>query len=101
MNRPDATLVTDEFANVARLLVHACVRGQWRLKPPAKDGAVKAALAGDLRMILGEHRRLWMARNRPGGLQDSARRLETRLTDYADSGVKATARRAGPSTVKM
>lgn len=83
MNRPDATLVTDEFANVARLLVHACVRGQWRLKPPAKAGAVKAALAGDLRVILGEHRRLWMARNRPGGLQDSARRLETRLTDYA------------------
>ena len=44
--------------------------------------AGKRRLAGDLRVILGEYRRLWMARNREGGLQDSARRLETRLAEY-------------------
>jgi hypothetical protein len=83
MNRPDAALVTDEFANAARMLLHACARGQWRLNPTAKARVTKAALARDLREILGEHRRLWSARNRPGGLQDSARRLEARLNDYA------------------
>jgi DNA polymerase III psi subunit len=82
MARPDAVLIQDEFANAARMLVHACDRGQWRLKPAAKAGTVKVKLARDLRMIIGEHRRLWLARNRPGGLKDSIRRLETRLSDY-------------------
>jgi hypothetical protein len=35
-----------------------------------------------MRDILGEHRRLWGARNREGGLQDSTRVLEQRLTEY-------------------
>ncbi len=82
MNRPDAALITDEFSNTARMLEHACTRGQWRLKPATQASAKKTALAQDMRILMGEHRRLWMARNRPGGLQDSARRLETRLNDY-------------------
>ena len=83
MARPDATLVVDEFTNAARMLQHACDRGQWRLSSSGK-GAGKERLARDMRLILGEHRRLWLARNRPGGLQDSARRLEARLSDYTE-----------------
>ncbi len=82
MARPDAALIQDEFANAARMLVHACDRGEWRMKPAAKTKTVKQSLARDLRMIIEEHRRLWMARNQPGGLKDSLRRLETRLSDY-------------------
>lgn len=80
MRRPDAALIVDEFANAARMLQHACERGRWRLSRSGVDAG--NALAREMRTILGEHRRLWLARNRPGGLQDSARRLENRLADY-------------------
>jgi hypothetical protein len=32
-------------------------------------------LLADYARLLGEHERLWLARNRPGGLDDSLRRL--------------------------
>jgi hypothetical protein len=38
-----------------------------------------------MRTILGEHSRVWTARNRVGGLQDSTRVLEERLREYAGS----------------
>jgi hypothetical protein len=82
MERPDAALIRDEFANAARMLRHACDRALalWRGGPAT--ARVRRALAADLRVILGEHRRLWMARNREGGLQDSVRSLEQRLAEY-------------------
>lgn len=62
---PDADLVADEFMNAGRMLVAACDRG-CRLP------------VGGLNTIIAEHRRLWLARNRPGGLADSLRNLELR-----------------------
>jgi hypothetical protein len=53
MQRADARLIQAEFVNAARLLLWACDRG------------------GDASVILAEHRRLWLARSRPGGLPDS------------------------------
>ena len=41
-------------------------------------------LASGMRTILGEHRRLWSARNRVGGLQDSERVFEERLREYQE-----------------
>lgn len=73
MERPDAELIQAEFAQAARMATHACDRAL----PTNND-----ALAADLREIIAEHRRLWLARNRPGGLADSAARLEARLKDY-------------------
>jgi hexosaminidase len=82
MERPDGALIRDEFDNAARMLRHACDRALalWRGGPAT--ARVRRALAADLRVILGEHRRLWMARNREGGLQDSVRSLEQRLAEY-------------------
>ena len=54
MQRPDAALIKAEFANTARLLLAAC-------EPERVDS----------KTIVDEHRRLWLARNRPGGLADS------------------------------
>jgi hypothetical protein len=34
--------------------------------------------------IIAEHRRLWRARNRPGGLGDSCRVLQQRLAKYKE-----------------
>jgi hexosaminidase len=44
---------------------------------------VPEQLASQMRTILGEHRRLWSARNRVGGLQDSESVFEQRLQEYA------------------
>ncbi len=78
----DAALVRDEVANGARMLRHACQRGicLYGVEP---DAHIRGSLLEDLVWVLGEHRRLWMARNREGGLQDSAARLQERLSDYA------------------
>lgn len=64
MDRPDAALIVAEFAHAAALMQRACAIGRATLDErtlPRDDAWV------------AEHRRLWLARNRPGGLEDSAR----------------------------
>jgi hypothetical protein len=62
-------LVTDELRNAARML-HLCISiGRRKLDlPPGRPVAVEE--------IVSEHTRLWLARNRPGGLEQSLARLE-------------------------
>lgn len=67
MRRTDAALIQTEFANAGRLLLAACDPGK-----------------ADFPAILKEHRRLWLARNRPGGLEDSCRVLAERLREHAE-----------------
>jgi hypothetical protein len=71
MDRPDAALIHDELANTVRLLLFACDRGL--------DQSGRTAPASEAQAILTEYRRLWLARNRPGGLRDSAGSLATAL----------------------
>ncbi len=79
MDRPDAALIRDEFRNAAAMLRHACRRGLWKPDPSAES---PIALTAEMAGIIGEHRRLWLKRNRPGGMEDSAHRLISRLADY-------------------
>lgn len=74
MARPDAALIASEYELAARMLRHACRRGQLMAQGPGAQSL--AALDADLREIIGEYRRIWLARNRPGGLADSAGRLD-------------------------
>lgn len=60
MDRADAAIVRDEFANAAALLHDACRIGRGDAEHVDPKHAP-------------EHRRLWLARNRPGGLEDSIR----------------------------
>jgi hexosaminidase len=83
MDRDDAQITRDEFANAARMMLHACNRGTAMLEGTLDSAEKRDELASDMRTILGEHRRLWTARNRVGGLQDSERVLEERLKEYA------------------
>ena len=76
MARADAALIADEFRNAAAMLR---LSSRYGLACLASRSPRCGELAPELRRIIGEHRRLWLARNRPGGLQDSARRLEKRL----------------------
>jgi hexosaminidase len=82
MDREDAEITSDEFANAARMMLHACRRGTAVLEGTLGSTEIQEELAAEMNIILGEHRRLWTARNRVGGLQDSERVFEERLREY-------------------
>ncbi len=69
---PDADLIKREFDNAAQMLRHGAKRILFQLD----DSSLRAAdLVADLDAIEVEYRNLWLARNRPGGLDDSVARL--------------------------
>ena len=82
MSRPDADLIRREFSNAAQLLRHACRRASAVLAGSLADDGVRDALDQDMQALIAEYRQLWLARNRPGGLEDSAGRLERARADY-------------------
>jgi hexosaminidase len=85
--RPDAALVGEELAHAAALLRHACERVELALEPGGLDEpGRRAALAGELRRLTREQRRLWLTRSRPGGLDDSLAHFGAALADYAPAG---------------
>jgi len=57
-----APLLAAEFANAAAMLRYACRLGRGEGSEETES-------------IIAEHKRLWLARNRPGGLDDSVARL--------------------------
>jgi hypothetical protein len=88
--RADGALVRAELSNAIALVRLRARDGRARL---AGDGSlasipagVRAELAGDLDAVITEHRRLWHARNEPGGYADSERWL-THLRDCYVTGV--------------
>jgi hypothetical protein len=84
MRRDDAAQITQEFELTARLLRHACRHGQLlRAADGAGATARRRLLDDDMREIIREYERLWLARNRLGGLGDSVARLERVRSRYA------------------
>lgn len=79
MNRPDAALIQSEFQLAAAMLQHGARHGIAQIAPDAAD---KAALLAELDGIVAQHRALWLQRNRPGGLDDSAARFDTARRTY-------------------
>ena len=73
MDRPDADLIIDEIQNSAALMRLACRLGR-HYHAPSESSA--HALSTDLRHLIREHRRLWLARNCEGGLRESSGLLE-------------------------
>jgi hexosaminidase len=73
MRCDDAALISREFANASAMLGYACDRGNWLLDKISFPASTLDTALGD---ILDAHRALWLARNREGGLRDSAARLE-------------------------
>jgi hypothetical protein len=72
---PDAALVADEFMNAGRMLMAAC-----DMKMPPRTAATTEF---QMRLIIAEHRRLWLVRNRSGGLADSLVNLERRRKEVS------------------
>lgn len=85
--RGDADLLLAELHNAIALVRATALDAIARLDGDGSLASVPAArraeLAEQLRPVLAEHGRLWLARNRPGGLHESRAWLEHLLDCYA------------------
>ncbi len=92
--RDDAALLVAELANSIALVRVLADDARARLGVggalAAVDPDTRARLAGRLRPVVTEHERLWLARNRPGGLRDSRAWLEHLLGCYETGVVDRT-----------
>ncbi|HZT66793.1 MAG TPA: family 20 glycosylhydrolase [Acidimicrobiales bacterium] len=72
-------LMVDELSQAAALFRHACEDARARLEWGGSIAGIpegrRRGLAGQLEELADRHRQLWLARNRPGGMEDSAARL--------------------------
>jgi hypothetical protein len=95
--RSDGALVVEELQAGAALVALMCRDARARLEADGWLASVpegrRLELATDLEALIETHRSLWLARNRPGGLDDSLAWLEhlrecyrTGITDRAWGG---------------
>jgi len=88
--RADATLIVDELKNSIALVRVLGDDARARLAVGGAlakvNPAVRHQLADRLRPVIREHERLWLERNRPGGLRESRAWLE-HLLDCYETGV--------------
>jgi hypothetical protein len=80
--RPDAAWLLDETAQTARLLIHACNRGLAILDGTSTDAVRRRELAREMDAVMDGHERVWLCRNRTGGLRDSLGRMAVRRAEY-------------------
>lgn len=74
MKRADAALVRREFAYALRLMRYGMSRLE-RLSGSRSAASDLKALKREHRALIAEHHKVWLARNRPGGMEDSARNI--------------------------
>ena len=65
-------LAADELRNAATMMQHAVAVARRKLNLPGEPVDV---VSSRWQHLVAEHRRLWIARNRPGGMEDSVGRL--------------------------
>jgi len=83
----DADQVVAETRLAAEFCRHACKQAQYKLKTPGGDlkevsTEGRAELREELRGLIKRFKKLWLIRNRSGGLADSTGRLEKILGAY-------------------
>ncbi len=71
MHVPDADIIREEFAQVIRMLQLAADVGRIRLGTPKPKN-----LASRVAELKKNQERVWLLRNRPGGLQDSLSKIK-------------------------
>ena len=87
MECADADLVRAEYEFTVAIVTHACHMGLARAESRALTTAAVPAerrqlLAQELKPLIPEYRRRWLARSRPGGLDDSIQHFEKLLEIY-------------------
>lgn len=92
--RADGALVLEELHNAIALVSILARDGRARVEGDGSLASVpaveRARLADDLRPVIAEHERLWLARNRPGGLSDSLAWLDHLRGCYESGGADFT-----------
>ena len=83
----DADQVVAETRLAAEFCRHACKQAQYKLKTPGGDlkevsTEGRTELRDELRGLIKRFKKLWLIRNRSGGLADSTGRLEKILGAY-------------------
>jgi len=83
----DADLLQEELRFTADLMSHAARLGKQRFATPGllvEEVPVSARkeLAAELEELIGRYRELWLKRSRPGGLKDSAGRMQALKACY-------------------
>lgn len=79
ISRPDASIIRDEFFQVGALLRHSIDRIALLL---GDEERAPDELQAELNRLIDQQRANWLARNRPGGLDDSLRRFNKLLDEY-------------------
>ncbi|MEZ5276487.1 MAG: family 20 glycosylhydrolase [Opitutaceae bacterium] len=84
----DGKRALGEIRLIIDLALHACRQGRYRLETPTGSIAEVPAkrrktLRRELTALIRRHRRTWIKSNRPGGLEQSAERLENILAVYS------------------
>jgi len=86
MGTKDAQIIKNELNQAANLCLHACKVGIYKME--AKDGKIEnipeerqTELYKELKALITHHQELWLVRNRPGGLEDSTKKLEKLLDE--------------------
>lgn len=83
----DSVIVLKEINQAALLALHSINLGIARLNAPGKEisnipDSTKNELYNELKHLIDEHKKLWVVRNREGGLKQSAQNLENLLNYY-------------------
>ncbi len=79
MQRPDADLIKAEYRLAADFIRHSAKRGLFL---QGEGEATAAELRSELEGLIARYRENWLARNRPGGLNDSASRFNVAMESY-------------------
>lgn len=85
----DAEFIVPELKQATALALHSIDLGIARLSTQDQQtksisSAKRAQLSSELQVLIEAHKKLWLMRNREGGLSDSAAKLEEILRFYKD-----------------
>ncbi|MDI4647466.1 family 20 glycosylhydrolase [Cohnella hashimotonis] len=84
----DAALVIAEYENAVALILHGTELGLYKHAAPDDTAARKARLSAMLRElahIKSDYERIWLSRNRPGGMKESLVPLDRLAGEYQEA----------------
>jgi len=91
MHCKDAGLIDEELRNTCRLILHGAKLAKLKILLKAKgkneiSNRFLAEMIQDISRIMNHHRKCWLARNRPGGLEESLEGMQRLKEQYERLG---------------
>ncbi|MDP4087734.1 MAG: family 20 glycosylhydrolase [Bacillota bacterium] len=82
MDCEDAELILDEYRNGTRYVLHGLKRIRYAGSSSEEREKLRKELLADIESIMENHSRLWLRRNRPGGLERSLEYMKKLKAQY-------------------